>query len=115
MNDRKPTDDFEVAKLAFEQKKLDLEIHWKKRTFQWSIASALLTAIILIAVGFFANSGSSFNISTGPVESCRESLQRLTTLANINGQTVSNLASAIARHERECNEVLIDILTEIGK
>lgn len=110
----------ETEKLNFERAKFGLEEKWKRRTFLWTIASALLTAGVAVAVALIGVSGgskdgSTLTVASGPVQSCRDSLKRLTTLADVSGQTVPALGEAISRHEETCDEILVDVLAEIGR
>lgn len=109
----------EQAKLDLEREKLALEEANHRRTWQWSIASALLTGAVSIAVAYMGKSDSGKSIAnTGPtadaVETCRNSLKRLPLLAATNDQTVTSLAEAIRRHEADCDEVLVKVLGSRG-
>ena len=109
-----------AAMLSFDTAKLELEEKWKRRTFTWTIASAILTAVVAVTVALIgAGSGSKeppgLTVASGPVQSCRDSLKRLATLADVSGQTLSTLGAAVKRHEETCDEVLVDVLAEIGK
>ncbi len=109
----------EHAKLDLEREKLALEEANRRRTWQWSIASALLAAAVSVAVAYMGQSDSGTSIArAGPtadaVETCRHSLKRLPLLAMANDQTVTSLAEAIRRHEADCDEVLVKVLGSRG-
>ncbi len=83
---RPNTDDSELdaQRLALDRQKIELDERWRHRTFLWTIGSAVLTAAVTIGVALIANGGqpgSRPDIAAGPVEACRDSLRRLSTLA----------------------------------
>lgn len=115
-SDLMPHSAIEKAKLDLEREKLVLEEANRKRTWAWSIGSAVLTAAVTITVALVSKSESSASSSrvtgpaTGAIEDCRTSLRRLPLLARTSGQTVVALSEAINRHEVECDEVLVKML-----
>ena len=109
-----------IAPHALEETKLALEEKWRRRTFVWTIASALITAAVSVSVAIIQFDGSDDgrfpeSAVVGKIQECRDSLQRLETLANISGQTVGNLKDAVNRHKQACDETLIDILAEAAQ
>ena len=61
---------------------------------------------ILMAVALIArpsHAGQSINVES--VHTCRDSLQRLSTLAQLKGQTLEGLSSAVASHSATCDAV----------
>ena len=106
--------DLEGQKLLLERTKVEIDEHWKKRAFLFSVGSALLTAGVSIAIAF---SGALKKVDPGKPQvseaaarTCRDSLKRLPTLARLNGQTVQSLGEAIQRHDELCSDVLVDVL-----
>ena len=111
-----PPEDIEAAKLEFERAKAGTEDEWRKRTYLFSIGSAVLTAIVTISVALIARpSHSTPAINVDAVHGCRDSLQRLSTLSQIKGQTVHNLATAIANHSSTCDAVLQGLIDQAAK
>jgi hypothetical protein len=112
-----PSSDLEAQKLEFEKEKQSLEEQWRKRTFIWSISSTLLGAVVAIAVPLVSSGGKDAkpHVSLDAVVACRTSLQRLPTLANSQGQTVDNLKTVIAKHDVDCDQVLVDMIAYLGK
>jgi len=109
-----------VAPHALEEAKLALEEKWRRRTFVWTIASALITAAVSVSIAVIQldePDGGRFpeGVVAGKIQECRDSLQRLETLANVPGQTVVKLKEAVNRHEQACDETLIDILAEAAQ
>jgi hypothetical protein len=114
--DATATSDLELQKLAFEREKQELEERWRKRTFIWTIASTLLGVVVTISVPLISGSkGDATNLSQDTVRDCRSSLQRLPTLANIQGATIDSLRSAIAKHVDVCDQVLVDMIAFLSK
>jgi len=111
-----PHSALEQARFDLERDKLLLEEANRKRTWLWSISSAVLTAAVTLAVALMSRSGPAASpISfSGPtaeaIEACRASLRRLPLLARSSGQTVVALSEAVGRHEAECDEVLVKML-----
>ena len=103
-----------VAPHALEEAKVALEEKWRRRTFVWTIASALITAAVSVSIAIIQLDESD-GIVAGKIQECRDSLQRLESLANISGQTVVNLQDAVNRHKQACDETLIDILAEAAQ
>ena len=103
------------AKLELERERIALEESNRRRTWQWSIGSAVLTAAVTLTVAYM-NSAKSVRptVVAGPsrdaIETCRASLQRLPLLAGASNQTVTSLAEAIRRHQADCDEVLVKVL-----
>jgi hypothetical protein len=94
-----------------------LEEKWKRRTYIWTILSALLAAGVALTVPLISSSGSagrSLDIATGPIENCLSSLKRLETLSVLQDQTVTNLSNAIRLHGEQCEGVLDAILAELA-
>ena len=109
-----------VAPHALEEAKLALEEKWRRRTFVWTIASVLITAAVSVSIAIIQldePDGGRFpeGVVAGKIQECRDSLQRLETLANVPGQTVVKLKEAVNRHEQACDETLIDILAEAAQ
>jgi hypothetical protein len=105
----------EQAKLDLEHEKIALEEANRRRTWQWSIGSAVLTAVVTLTVAYMNKPDPARPIvgtapSSDSVEACRASLQRLPLLAATNNQTVASLAEAIRRHQADCDEVLVKVL-----
>ena len=103
------------AKFELEREKVALEESNRRRTWHWSIGSALLTAAVTLTVAYFNKADPSKPAaSSGPaadaVETCRSSLHRLPLLAASNNQTITSLAEAIRRHQADCDEVLVKVL-----
>lgn len=88
-----PGVDVEAAKLEFERSKAATEDSWRIRTYLFSIGSAVLTAVVTLGVALIARpSHANAGINVDEVHACRDSLQRLPTLAQLNGQTLQGLA-----------------------
>ena len=105
----------EQSKFELEREKMALEESNRKRTWQWSIGSAVLTAAVTLTVAYLnkpdsPKTASGSGPATDAVEACRTSLRRLPLLAKSQGQTIQGLSEAIDRHETECDEVLVKIL-----
>ena len=100
----------EEQKFDLEQERLRNEQANQKRTFVWSIGSALLSAAVALVISFNAKPNSSLTVA-GPaldaVEGCRSSIKRLSLLARTPTQTVQTLADAIDRNEAACDDVLV--------
>ena len=103
------------AKFDLEREKVALEESNRRRTWQWSIGSAVLTAAVTLSVAYMnkADPGktpSGSGPSSDAIETCRASLNRLPLLAASSGQSLPSLAEAIRRHQADCDEVLVKVL-----
>ena len=103
------------AKFELERQKIALEESNRRRTWQWSIGSAVLAAAVTLSVAYINKADPAKpTTGTGPssdaIETCRGSLQRLPLLAAANNQSIASLAEAIRRHQADCDEVLVKIL-----
>lgn len=106
----------EEAKLELESQKLELDDKWRKKTYVWTIFSALLTAAVTLSIPLLSGNSSStksVSLSAGPVENCLDSLKRINTLGNIVGQTIPELSNAIQIHVGHCNGVLDTLVEEL--
>ncbi|MBB5057420.1 hypothetical protein HDF16_002126 [Granulicella aggregans] len=111
-----PASSLENAKLTLEQAKAKSEDHWRARTYLFTIVSALLTAVVTISVALISRpSHDGVSIDVDALHSCRESLQRLSSLSRFQDQTVSNLSSAIGSHVTTCDPVLENLITSAAK
>jgi len=111
-----PLSSIENAKLALEQAKAKSEDHWRSRTYLFTIGSALLTALVTISVALISRpTHDGISIDVDAVHSCRESLQRLSSLTRFQDQTVGNLSSAIRNHVTTCDTVLEGLITSAAK
>jgi hypothetical protein len=111
-----PVSNIENAKLALEQAKAQSEDRWRSRTYMFTIASALLTALVTITVALIARPAhDGVSIDVDAVHSCRDSLQRLSSLTRFQDQTVGNLSSAIGNHVTTCDQVLEGLITSAAK
>ena len=120
MNAKKPSP-LEQAKLDFEREKLALEDRSRRQTFVWTVCSGVLTAAVTILVAWLGVFGKKddkkggSSIARERVVDCRDSLQRLVSLGNVNGQTVATLSEAATRHKSTCDPVLTDLISELDK
>jgi hypothetical protein len=120
MNAKKPSP-LEQAKLDFEREKLAIEDRSRRQTFIWTVCSGLLTAAVTITVawlGVFGKQDTKQGATAIPRErvvACRDSLQRLISLADLSGQTMPALSEAARRHKNECDPVLTDLISELDK
>jgi hypothetical protein len=106
-----PRGDIEAAKLDFERQKAASEDVWRGRTYFFSIGSAILTALVALAVAWIAKpSHTGLAIHVDEVHACRDSLQRLGTLAQLQNQTLAGLSTAISGHVSTCDSVLEGII-----
>lgn len=106
--------DIEVAKLAFEREKHEFEKTWKRRTYVWTILSALLTAGITLTIAFFASGGSkTLNLAVGPVENCLISLKRTESLSQLPDQDIENLTRAVQVHVGNCESLLETLVSDL--
>jgi hypothetical protein len=111
-----PTANIEASKLALEREKAKTEDIWRSRTYMFSIGSAVLTAAVTLAVAWIArpsHDAASFNVDA--VQSCRDSLQRLSSLTQYRDQTVGNLSTAIKGHVDTCDGVLDSLISAAAK
>jgi hypothetical protein len=112
----KPSGDIEAAKLDFERQKAASEDVWRGRTYFFSIGSAVLTAVVALAVAWIAKpSHTGPSIHVDEVHTCRDSLQRLGTLAQLQNQTVPGLSTAITSHVSTCDAVLEGLILAAAK
>jgi hypothetical protein len=107
--------DIEVAKLELEREKFAHEAKWKRRTYVWTIISAVIATGVTLTVAFYAGSGETtpLNLAVGPVENCLNSLKRTESLSQLPEQSVANLANAVQIHVGNCEgflETLVDAL-----
>lgn len=103
----------EKTKLDFEREKLAGEERAGRRTLWISLTTAIVSALATVAVAFIAQSGSSKPSSQPSVSQafkdlveCRESLNRLATLAHLDQQTLTNLQEAVGRSVADCSDRL---------
>lgn len=101
-------------KFFLEREKAHSDEENRRRTFLWSVGSAVLSAAVTLGVAFINKGGdskpSSASAPIEAVQACRASLKRLPLLAKASNQTVQALAEAIDRHEADCDEVLVRTL-----
>jgi hypothetical protein len=111
-----PSSDIEAAKLDFERQKAASEDKWRARTYLFSIGSAILTAVVALAVAWIAKpSHTGPTLHVDEVHACRDSLQRLSTLTQLQNQTVTGLSTAIGSHVSTCDSVLEGIILAAAK
>ncbi len=111
-----PTESIEAAKLDLDRARAKTEDLWRGRTYGFSIGSAVLTAIVSITVAMIARPPKvPTRIDVDAVHSCRDSLQRLSTLTHLQAQTVGGLSSAIGNHVGTCDPVLEGLITTAAK
>jgi hypothetical protein len=92
------------------------EDRWRARTYLFSIGSAILTAVVALAVAWIAKpSHTGPTIHVDEVHTCRDSLQRLSTLTQLQNQTVTGLSTAINSHVSTCDSVLEGIILATAK
>ena len=108
--------DIESAKLDLERAKTKTEDLWRTRTYVFSIGSAVLTAVVAISVALIgAPSSKGLPVNIDAVQSCEDSLQRLSTLTQIPNQTVGGLSSAIHSHVDTCDGMLQGVIRAAAK
>lgn len=107
--------EIEAAKLDLEKQKLVLEDKWKKRTYVWTILSALLTAGVTLTIAFFPAKETKKQVSlqVGPVENCLNSLKRTDTLSKLGDQELPALVNAVQIHVGNCEGVLQTLVDEL--
>ena len=111
-----PNKDIEAAKLDFERQKATSDDAWRGRTYLFSIGSAILTAAVTLAGAWIARpSHTGPAIHVDEVHACRDSLQRLSTIAQIQNQTLSGLSIAISGHVSTCDSVLEGLILAAAK
>jgi hypothetical protein len=104
-----PAEDVDASRLDLDREKQKTEDLWRSRIYLFSIGSALLTAVVTISVAIIARpSASTPAFDVDAVQSCRDSLQRLSTLPQLPGQTVDHVtATAMSKlptpRQRGCN------------
>jgi hypothetical protein len=113
---REPDNDIEATKLDFERQKAASEDVWRGRTYFFSIGSAILTAAVTLGVAWMAKpSHTGPAIHVDEVHACRDSLQRLGTLAQLQNQTLPGLSAAVSGHVSTCDSVLEGIILAAAK
>lgn len=111
-----PSADIESAKLEFERSKAATEDRWRVRTYLFSIGSAVLTALVTLGVAFMARpSHASPTLNVDALHACRDSVQRLSTLTQLNGQTLQGLSNAVNNHVTTCDPVLEGLIESAAK
>ncbi len=84
---------------------------WQRRTFTWTIASALLTLFVTLGgQTIFKASGSGLGISVDELDTCRNSLKRTVLLAGQAGETLATLAAAVRQHDAACDGLLVKLI-----
>lgn len=114
MTDEHP--DIQNAKLELEKQKLVLDDKWRKRTYIWTILSALLTALVAITVPLLSGGGEKerlTSLSAGPIGNCLNSLKRVETLSRLPDQTLQHLANAVDIHVGNCEGILDTLIEEL--
>jgi hypothetical protein len=106
-----------VTASALEQMKLDLEREKlasgersTRRTLVVSVATAVVTAIATIAVAYITNIAGEAHkpqpAAYRELNECREGLDNLKTLANLDQQTLPDLRTAVRRQVDDCSDRL---------
>jgi len=109
------TADLQAAMLELERQKGQSENLWRKRTYGFTIASALLTAAISISVALIARpSASKPSIDVAAVRACRDSVDRLSDSTQQVSATKDTLSQAIGRHAAICGPVLDDVIGAVA-
>jgi hypothetical protein len=112
----RPAKDLEEAKLEFEREKATSEDKWRARTYAFTIGSAILTALVTLGVALIARpSHASTPINVDAVHACRDSVQRLSTLTQLQGQTLQGLSAAVSNHTLTCDPVLLGLIEAAAK
>lgn len=104
-------EDVEARKLAFEQDKQANSDRWQRRTFIWTIASALLT--LLVTLGgqtVFRASSPGLGISVDELDTCRNSLKRTVSLSAQAGDALATLPAAVRQHDAACDGLLVKLI-----
>ena len=102
----------EEAKVQLEREKVQLEDRANKRTVWVSVATAIIAATATIGVALIASPGGKPTPpSTAPnafrdLVECRQSLNRLTSLAPNGQQTLTTIREAITLHATVCDDRL---------
>jgi hypothetical protein len=111
-----PPKDIEAANLEFERAKAASDDQWRMRTYAFSVGSAVLAAIVTIGVALITRpSHATASINIDSVHACRDSLQRLSTLAQLKGQTLEGLATAVGNHSATCDPTLEGLIETVAK
>jgi hypothetical protein len=100
------------AKVALERDKLAVEERAGRRTLLVSVVTAIVSAAAALGVALITNLGGS--PSPHPIAptaykdlvDCRESLNTLASLANLNQQSLQSLKEAVGRHVEACRDRL---------
>jgi hypothetical protein len=109
-------DDLEQQKLEFEREKQSIAEKWQRRTFVWTIISALLGLVATIGgQALLKSKPEGIGVSVGQIEGCRNSLRRLVTLAVLPGQSVTDLGQAIRQHDATCDDLLVKLIAKGDK
>lgn len=99
----------ETMKLDLEREKVASEERHAKRTLLVSIVTAVISAGAAIGVAAIANPSKPdrpVGASYKDINECREELNRLTTLAALDQQTLDTLRIAVRSHIDRCKERL---------
>lgn len=101
------------AKVELDREKLAVEERGGRRTLWVSLATAVVSAAATIGVALVTNLGGSSAPKAAPAPTayrdlvdCRESLNVLGSLTNLDPQTLQNLKEAIRRHVDTCKDRL---------
>lgn len=111
-----PAVSVEAARLELDRAKAKTEDLWRGRTLWFSIGSAILTAVVSVTLALIARPAKpNVRIDVDAVHSCRDSLQRLSTLSRLPNETVVDLSSAIGSHVNTCDAVLEGLIVSAAK
>jgi hypothetical protein len=112
-----PNNDLETAKLNFQRHQAATENIWRGRTYFFSIGSAILTAVVALTVAWMSRppTRTGVSIPVDTVHACRDSLQRLSTFAQLQNRTIAGLSAAIDGHVTTCDSVLQGMILAAAK
>lgn len=105
--------DLETQKLVFEREKQSIADRWQRRTFAWTIVSALLGLTVTVAgQTLFAAKKAGIGVPVEQIEVCRNSLRRTVTLSSQPAQSIGMLGQAIRQHDAACDELLVKLMSQ---
>ena len=104
-----------------ERQKLEYEERGRRNTFLWSIGSGLLTAAVTLGVAWVNKPAvqhgkqTSAPPSFADLDQCRDSLERLSTLASNEDQILEDIRKLVRSHDEACRDRLEAALASLRR
>ena len=110
-----------LSREDIERQKLEYEERGRRSTFLWSIGSGVLTAAVTLGIALVNRPSPpraeqvKAPLNFAELDQCRDSLERVATLANLQDQTLEDLRKLIRSHDEACRDRLEAALASLRR